>query len=195
MLNQILFGIIGLIMLAIAGVGTALVVKNPETAKEIIPEASTVVKDVLSDATTSITNLATSKRLSFGDDDENESEDEYEDEDEDEGVPKTGTTSGTTGTTSGTTGQTTETNPPTTGTAGGIAMAEVTKYNSATSCYTAIGGFVYDLTSWINQHPGGSAVIKMLCGVDGTAAFNDQHGGHGKPEKTLAANKIGALAQ
>ena len=38
MLNQILFGIIGLTMLAIAGVGTVAVVKNPGTAKISFPK-------------------------------------------------------------------------------------------------------------------------------------------------------------
>lgn len=192
MLNQILFSIIGLIMLAIAGVGTVAVVKNPETAKEIIPEALTVVKDAVSDATTSITNLATSKRFS-SDDDDNENEREDEDEDEDDNTPKGGVADGTGGTI-GTTVGTTQTNPPPIAT-GGITMGEVAKHNSSASCYTAIEGAVYDLTSWINQHPGGSAAIKSLCGVDGTAVFNDQHGGQGKPEKTLTAYRIGALAQ
>lgn len=76
-----------------------------------------------------------------------------------------------------------------------FTMAEVAAHASAASCYSAINGSVYDLTSFINGHPGGSAAIKSLCGVDGTAAFNAQHGGTGKPAQMLASFKIGVLAQ
>ena len=128
-------------------------------------------------------------------DDEEENEDEREDDEDDDTIPTTGTTSGTTGTTGGTTGQTTQINPLTGNTTGGITMAEVAKHNSAASCYTAISGSVYDLTAWVNQHPGGKEAILSLCGTDGTAAFKNQHGGQKKQEDTLATYKIGLLSQ
>ncbi len=74
-------------------------------------------------------------------------------------------------------------------------MAQVKQHNSASSCYTAINGSVYDVTSWINQHPGGASAILSLCGTDGSAAFDAQHGGQRRPESELASFKIGALAQ
>src|ERR1700733_8583211 len=43
-------------------------------------------------------------------------------------------------------------------------LAEVAEHNSATSCWTAINGGVYDVTTWINQHPGGPEHILALCG-------------------------------
>ena len=83
----------------------------------------------------------------------------------------------------------------TVGTTGSYTMAQVATHNSATSCWTTINGNVYDVTTWINQHPGGKQAILSLCGVDGTAAFNGQHGGQSRPESELAAFKIGTLAQ
>lgn len=78
---------------------------------------------------------------------------------------------------------------------GGITMAQVKQHNSASSCYTAINGDVYDVTSWISQHPGGAQAILSLCGTDGSAAFDAQHGGQRRPASELASFKIGTLAQ
>lgn len=75
-----------------------------------------------------------------------------------------------------------------------ITATQVTTHNSAESCWTSISGNVYDLTAWISQHPGGRSAILSLCGVDGTAAFNAQHGGQGRPEHELATFKVGSLA-
>jgi cytochrome b involved in lipid metabolism len=80
---------------------------------------------------------------------------------------------------------------------GGIsyAMADVAKHADRTSCWTAINGNVYDVTSWIDQHPGGPEAILFICGKDGSAAFNDQHGGQRRPAQELAGFLIGSLAQ
>jgi cytochrome b involved in lipid metabolism len=74
-------------------------------------------------------------------------------------------------------------------------MAEVAQHNSAQSCWSAINGKVYDLTAWISEHPGGPEHIIPLCGTDGSAAFNAQHGGQGAPEAALAQMYIGDLSQ
>lgn len=76
---------------------------------------------------------------------------------------------------------------------GTFTMAQVAAHNSATSCYSAISGSVYNLTSFISQHPGGSAAIKSLCGVDGTSAYMGQHGGARRPANELVSLKIGTL--
>ena len=81
-----------------------------------------------------------------------------------------------------------------TGAAGGYTMAQVQQHASATSCWTVVNGGVFDLTSWITQHPGGEAVIKGLCGIDGTKAFVAQHGSLGKAVNQLKQFKIGTLA-
>ena len=80
---------------------------------------------------------------------------------------------------------------PTTATT--YTMAQVATANSAAKCWTVISGKVYNLTSWIAQHPGGEGAILSICGKDGTAAFNNQHGGQGKPEQILSTFLIGTL--
>jgi cytochrome b involved in lipid metabolism len=72
-------------------------------------------------------------------------------------------------------------------------MEEVAKHNSKESCWTVIRGEVYDLTNWIDKHPGGADKILKICGKDGTDLFVRQHGGKEKPEKVLESFKIGVL--
>lgn len=74
-------------------------------------------------------------------------------------------------------------------------MAEVALHASATSCYSVVNGSVYDLTSWIPNHPGGERAIKGICGKDGSDGFNGKHGGKPQPESTLASFKIGTLVK
>lgn len=98
----------------------------------------------------------------------------------------------TTNDTASTPVSTTPTTQPTT--PSGYTLAIVATHNNASSCWTAINGNVYDVTAWINQHPGGSQPILSLCGTDGSAAFNAQHGGERRPANELAGFRIGALA-
>lgn len=77
--------------------------------------------------------------------------------------------------------------------AGSIAMAQVAQHNSRTSCWSAINGNVYDLTSWIPNHPGGEQGILQLCGTDGSVKFNKQHGDQQRQATVLAGFKIGVL--
>lgn len=77
----------------------------------------------------------------------------------------------------------------------GITAAEVALHGSADSCWSMINGNVYDLTSWIPEHPGGPQAILQLCGKDGSQKFNKQHAGQALQEKALAGFKIGAVAQ
>jgi cytochrome b involved in lipid metabolism len=73
------------------------------------------------------------------------------------------------------------------------SFEEVQTHNSKQSCWSAIRGKVYDLTSWISNHPGGEKAILSICGKDGTEAFVNQHGGKNKPEKALSQFEIGEL--
>jgi cytochrome b involved in lipid metabolism len=76
-----------------------------------------------------------------------------------------------------------------------FTMTDVAKHGSAESCYSAINGGVYDLTNWIDKHPGGSKAILSLCGKDGSDSFNGKHGGQARPMSELANFKIGILTQ
>lgn len=72
-------------------------------------------------------------------------------------------------------------------------MTQVAQHADASSCWAAINGEVYDLTSWISQHPGGEARILQLCGSDGSAAFNAQHSGQTAPAAELVRFRLGPL--
>jgi len=74
-------------------------------------------------------------------------------------------------------------------------LAAVKAHKSASNCWSAVNGKVYNLTKWVKKHPGGAGVIKSMCGKDATAAFKGQHGLTGKPMTTLAAYRIGTLAK
>jgi len=72
-------------------------------------------------------------------------------------------------------------------------LADVAKHATQSSCWTAIDGKVYDLTAWIAQHPGGAGAILSICGKDGSATFNNQHGGQARPASELVSFTIGTL--
>jgi cytochrome b involved in lipid metabolism len=82
------------------------------------------------------------------------------------------------------------------GTAAGaitLTAAEVAAHNSASDCWSIVKGNVYNLTSYVQRHPGGSSVIKNICGKDGSAAFSNQHSGQGKPNNVLSGFLLGAV--
>lgn len=75
-----------------------------------------------------------------------------------------------------------------------LTMAVVAQHDTSSSCWTAVNGNVYDLTAWINAHPGGPKVIEGLCGTDGTAAFVAQHGSDQAVLSRLSTFKLGSLS-
>ena len=56
-----------------------------------------------------------------------------------------------------------------------IPFSEVEKHNSKGSCWVVLNGKVYDLTSFLAEHPGGAKVITKWAGKDGSRAFNPIH--------------------
>ncbi len=105
----------------------------------------------------------------------------------------TGTTKTTTTTT--TTNVTTTTPPPVVAPLPtSYTFAQVQSHNSKSNCWSVVSGKVYDLSSWIGQHPGGQSAILSMCGKDSTSAFNDQHGGQNRPKNELDGFFIGLLA-
>lgn len=76
----------------------------------------------------------------------------------------------------------------------GYTMDQVRANNTASNCWSLINGNVYNLTNWINSHPGGSSAIRGLCGVDGTSSFNARHRGQGNPTATLSRYLLGPLS-
>lgn len=118
-----------------------------------------------------------------------EGDDEGDNEDEGDDDHGSGATS-TIQTAQNTTQQQTQTQ-----TTKSYTLAEVASHNTAQSCYTAVNSSVYDVTSWIKQHPGGEQAIIGMCGKDASSAFDAQHGGQSRPESELASFKIGVLVK
>ena len=76
-----------------------------------------------------------------------------------------------------------------------LDATEVAKHNNPNDCWTIVNNQVYDLTSYINSHPGGVPNITRLCGIDGSQAFQAQHGNQGKPNSQLSNLIIGSVGQ
>jgi hypothetical protein len=74
-----------------------------------------------------------------------------------------------------------------------ISLTEVAQHATASDCWSVVNGNVYDLTQWINKHPGGSGPVESMCGIDASTAFNNQHNGQGQPEAELASFQIGTV--
>lgn len=74
-----------------------------------------------------------------------------------------------------------------------ISPAEVAKHNSADDCWVVINGYVYDLTRFIPNHPGGSDVIKYNAGRDVTAIFEPLHAPNVIDKYIAPEKKLGPL--
>lgn len=54
-----------------------------------------------------------------------------------------------------------------------FTLAEVEAHNSAKSCYVTVGDNVYDVTDFVDSHPGGGDLITDWAGKDITAILKD----------------------
>jgi cytochrome-b5 reductase len=67
-----------------------------------------------------------------------------------------------------------------------------TMYDASTSCIVIIKGIVYDVTPFLEQHPGGAAILREYHCSDASSAFSDV--GHSSEAlKILDTYKIGTL--
>ena len=80
-------------------------------------------------------------------------------------------------------------------TTAGYTMVQVSANNSAKSCWAVIEGSVYNLTAWINSHPGGMSAILSLCGTEATSSFKGKHGNQSRPSSRLSGYLLGPLAK
>jgi len=74
-------------------------------------------------------------------------------------------------------------------------LADVAIHNTQADCWTVVFEKVYNITSYIRNHPGGASSISKICGKDGTAIFDNKHGGSSSQALILSTYKIGALAK
>jgi len=74
-----------------------------------------------------------------------------------------------------------------------LTVAEVAKNNRVSSCWTIINENVYDITSYIPNHPGGEEAISSICGRDGTAQFERQPNHNSLADQNLQRLLLGPL--
>lgn len=77
-----------------------------------------------------------------------------------------------------------------------LPSAEVARHNTAKSCYVAIGTKVYDVTDFLEDHPGGGDLILQYGGKDVKEAMEDEvsHAHSEAAYEVLDDNLIGFVA-
>lgn len=129
MTNKYISGLIALLLVALIGVGIYAAVSHPQETASLPADAAAAVTDAAAEVTGSEAVDTTTST-----------------------APASTETTNTTNTTNSqpATSDTTSTQKP-----GTFTMAQVQAHNSASSCYSVVNGSVYDLTNWIDRHPGG----------------------------------------
>lgn len=74
-----------------------------------------------------------------------------------------------------------------------VTLDEVMKHKSPNDCQTIIRGGVYDIASFIEQHPDGKMNFENTCGMDSTQLFEGQYGGFPKEEEQLKGLFVGVF--
>eukprot|EP00177_Eucheuma_denticulatum_P007269 GFKZ01013237.1.p1 GENE.GFKZ01013237.1~~GFKZ01013237.1.p1 ORF type:complete len:538 (-),score=67.62 GFKZ01013237.1:1189-2802(-) len=71
---------------------------------------------------------------------------------------------------------------------------EVARHNTEESAWIAVDGRVFDITMFVDRHPGGSEILLAAVGRDATDLFLSYHPMTDVPEKLLEKYCIGSLA-
>ncbi|KAF4958771.1 hypothetical protein FGADI_2115 [Fusarium gaditjirri] len=56
-----------------------------------------------------------------------------------------------------------------------VSLDDLKQHNKANDCWIAVHSKVWDITHFINEHPGGPEVLLNLAGSDATELYNDVH--------------------
>ncbi|KAI8626213.1 mitochondrial cytochrome-like protein b2 [Xylariaceae sp. FL1651] len=56
-----------------------------------------------------------------------------------------------------------------------LSATEIASHRSMSSCWIVVGGKVYDVTSYLEEHPGGAAILLRQGGTNATAEFRKIH--------------------
>lgn len=70
---------------------------------------------------------------------------------------------------------------------------QLAEHCSEESAWVAVDGLVYDITEFIDRHPGGREIILLAVGRDATDLFNSYHPFTSVPRKLLAKYRIESL--
>src|SRR3546814_19188197 len=75
-----------------------------------------------------------------------------------------------------------------------FTMSEVAQHSAKEDCWTTISGDVYDLTEFVNRHPGGNEILRA-CGTGATTLFNSRQTDDGQPVGTGTPHSKAASEQ
>ncbi|XP_073032845.1 cytochrome b5 [Primulina eburnea] len=64
-----------------------------------------------------------------------------------------------------------------------FTMEEASEHNTSEDCWVVIDGKVYDVTTYLEEHPGGDDILLEVTGKDATDEFEDA--GHSKTAREL----------
>ncbi|EKU21754.1 delta 5 fatty acid desaturase [Nannochloropsis gaditana CCMP526] len=70
---------------------------------------------------------------------------------------------------------------------------EVAEHNTEKSLWVTVRGKVYDISSWVDNHPGGKEILLLAAGRDITYAFDSYHPFTEKPTQVLNKFEIGRV--
>jgi stearoyl-CoA desaturase (delta-9 desaturase) len=65
-----------------------------------------------------------------------------------------------------------------------------TQFAATGKSWIVIGGFVHDVTDFIEDHPGGPKILATMIGKDGTKAFNGAIYNHSNAARNLLSSKV-----
>lgn len=71
-------------------------------------------------------------------------------------------------------------------------FSDLAKHTTNKDCWILVNGLVYDVTEFLDEHPGGGDLLVQVAGKDATSDFEDiGHSNHAR--EMLAKYKIGAM--
>ncbi len=68
-------------------------------------------------------------------------------------------------------------------------FSEITKHDSKDDCWLLIENKVYNVTDYVNSHPGGQAIVQG-CGKDSTELYNSRPMGSGTSHSDSAKQQL-----
>jgi len=73
-----------------------------------------------------------------------------------------------------------------------IDAEELARHNTREDCWIGLRGKVYNLTPYVEYHPGGEAVLEEAYGTDATALFDKYHK-YVNGEYIMRATRVGVM--
>lgn len=70
---------------------------------------------------------------------------------------------------------------------------DVAKHNTAEDCWVSLNGKVYNITNWMDSHPGGKEILQLVAGRDISIAFDCYHPFTNKAREVLPKFEIGTV--